>query len=50
MRFWLSSGIDGFRVDASAVLIKDNLLRDNPPNEDADDNVLPPQRNIPVLY
>ena len=50
MRFWLSSGIDGFRVDASAVLIKDNLLRNNPPNEDADDNVLTRERNIPVLY
>ncbi len=31
MRFWLDRGIDGFRVDASAVLIKDHLLRDNPP-------------------
>ena len=32
MRFWLDRGVDGFRVDASAVLIKDAHLRDNPPN------------------
>lgn len=27
MRFWLDRGVDGFRVDASVVLIKDELLR-----------------------
>ncbi len=31
MRFWLARGIDGFRVDAIPVAIKDELLRDNPP-------------------
>jgi alpha-glucosidase len=35
MRVWLDRGVDGFRVDASAVLIKDDLLRDNPPKQDA---------------
>jgi alpha-glucosidase len=49
MRFWLERGVDGFRVDASAVLIKDELLRDNPPNADADDKTPPPQRNVPVF-
>jgi alpha-glucosidase len=28
-RFWLDRRVDGFRVDASALLIKDDLLRDN---------------------
>lgn len=36
LRFWLERGVDGFRVDASAVLIEDALLRDDPPNCDAD--------------
>ena len=31
MRFWLARGVDGFRVDAIPVAIKDELLRDNPP-------------------
>ena len=49
MRFWLRKGVDGFRVDASAVLIKDDLLRDNPPNPDADEKMPPPQRDLPVF-
>ena len=48
MRFWLDRGVDGFRVDASAVLIKDELLRDNPPNPDAEGKP-PPQRQTPVF-
>ena len=48
MRFWLDRGVDGFRVDASAVLIKDHLLRDNPPNPDAEGEP-PPQRQTPVF-
>jgi alpha-glucosidase len=31
VRFWLSRGIDGFRVDAVNVLVKDAELRDDPP-------------------
>lgn len=34
LRFWLERGIDGFRVDAVSRLIKDERLRDNPPNPD----------------
>ena len=49
MRFWLRREVDGFRVDASAVLIKDDLLRDNPPNAKADANTPPPQRLEPVF-
>jgi len=35
MRFWLSRGVDGFRVDAIFAAIKDDLLRDNPPDRRA---------------
>ena len=33
MRFWLDRGVDGFRLDALPVLIKDAQLRDNPPRD-----------------
>jgi len=49
MRFWLDRGVDGFRLDASAVLIKDDLLRDNPPNPDAGESAPPTQRQTPVF-
>ncbi|MGF6936080.1 alpha-glucosidase [Paraburkholderia sp. UCT70] len=32
LRFWLDRGVDGFRVDALWLLIKDAQFRDNPPN------------------
>ncbi len=32
MRFWLDRGVDGFRVDVIWLMLKDELLRDNPPN------------------
>jgi alpha-glucosidase len=32
LRFWLSRGVDGFRVDVMWLMIKDDLFRDNPPN------------------
>ncbi len=32
MRFWLDRGVDGFRVDVIWLMIKDEALRDNPPN------------------
>jgi alpha-glucosidase len=31
VRFWLDRGVDGFRLDAIDKLIKDDLLRDDPP-------------------
>ena len=34
MRFWLDRGVDGFRVDVIWLMVKDELLRDNPPNPD----------------
>jgi alpha-glucosidase len=30
LRFWLDRGVDGFRVDVAAGMIKDRELRDNP--------------------
>src|ERR1700710_267042 len=32
LRFWLRRGVDGFRVDVMWMMIKDDQLRDNPPN------------------
>jgi alpha-glucosidase len=34
MRFWLEKGVDGFRVDVIDRMIKDEYLRDDPPNPD----------------
>lgn len=36
MRHWLEWGADGFRVDVMWHMIKDDRLRDNPPNPDYD--------------
>jgi alpha-glucosidase len=44
LRFWMKRGVDGFRVDASAVLAEDELLRDDPPDPEATDATPPPQR------
>jgi len=41
LRFWLDRGVDGFRMDVIALLIKDAELRDNPPNPDAEPNPPP---------
>ena len=32
VRFWLGRGVDGFRVDAVNVMVKDAELRDDPPS------------------
>jgi alpha-glucosidase len=44
LRFWMRRGVEGFRVDASAVLAEDELLRDEPPDPEASDDTPPPQR------
>ncbi|MGH3475679.1 MAG: alpha-amylase family glycosyl hydrolase [Nocardioidaceae bacterium] len=33
-RFWLDRGVDGFRIDVANFVMKDPLLRDNPPASD----------------
>ncbi|WP_374308070.1 alpha-amylase family glycosyl hydrolase [Methylocella sp.] len=32
LRFWLRRGVDGFRVDVISQIVKDEALRDDPPN------------------
>jgi len=43
LRFWMRRGVDGFRVDASAVLAEDALLRDDPIDPEADE-ATPPRK------
>jgi alpha-glucosidase len=50
LRFWMRRGVDGFRVDASAVLAEDALLRDDPVDPDADEDTPPPQRLMRVFF
>jgi alpha-glucosidase len=35
LRFWLDRGADGFRMDVIGMIVKDAMLRDNPPHPDA---------------
>lgn len=39
LRFWLDRGVDGFRMDVIGLIIKDEELRDNPPNPAAPPNL-----------
>ena len=48
MRFWLTRGVDGFRVDAIWHLIKDARFRDNPPNPDFRGASEPYKRLLPL--
>jgi len=36
LRFWLDRGVAGFRIDVCNLIVKDRLLRDNPPATDED--------------
>ena len=36
MEFWLDRGVAGFRIDVCNIIIKDALLRDNPPATESD--------------
>ncbi len=49
MRFWLTRGADGFRLDAIWHLIKDDRFRDNPENPDWRPGD-PPHRRQLFLY
>ena len=50
LRFWLARGVDGFRVDASAVLAEDDLLRDDPPEPDYDPKSTPPPQRLRRIF
>jgi alpha-glucosidase len=50
LRFWLRRGVDGFRVDASAVLIEDDLLRDDPPDPKYDPKITPPPQRLTRVF
>jgi alpha-glucosidase len=49
MRFWFERGVDGFRIDVLAALIKDDQMRDNPPNPDWREGD-PPYHSQQMLY
>ncbi|MEP9351784.1 alpha-amylase family glycosyl hydrolase [Xanthobacter sp. KR7-225] len=48
MRFWFSRGVDGLRIDALWHLMKDELLRDNPPDPAFREGMNPYRRLLPV--
>ncbi|HEU4326230.1 MAG TPA: alpha-amylase family glycosyl hydrolase [Roseiflexaceae bacterium] len=48
MGFWLERGVDGFRMDAVWHMIKDDRLRDNPPNPDYTPDMPPDNVVIPT--
>src|SRR5512132_2223914 len=56
LRFWLERGVDGFRLDAVARLIKDHRFRDNPtarhvlPARRPDLERTPYTRNLPEVH
>ena len=48
LRFWLERGVDGFRIDVLWHLLKDEQLRDNPPNPSWCEGMDPYQKLIPL--
>jgi alpha-glucosidase len=40
LRFWFDRGISGFRIDVCHMIVKDKLLRDNPPATEDDPFVM----------
>lgn len=50
LRFWSRRGVDGFRVDASAVLLEDELLRDDPPDPKYDPKTTPPPQRLTRVF
>jgi glycosidase len=48
MRFWFRRGIDGFRVDVLGMVLKDELLRDNPRNESWNPTTDPRSRSAQI--
>ncbi len=50
LRFWLDKGVDGFRLDAFWMIYKDAQFRDNPPDPDWREGMIPYLRNKPVHF
>jgi alpha-glucosidase len=50
LRFWLKRGVDGFRVDVMWETVKDELLRDNPPNPNYIEGKTNPYFRVLPLY
>ncbi len=50
MHFWLRRGVDGFRLDAIFVLLKDTRFRDEPPNPHFDPAKDPPKMALQNIY
>jgi alpha-glucosidase len=48
LRFWLLRGVDGFRVDVIWQMIKDDQLRDNPPNPSFREEEPPHHAQLPL--
>ncbi len=48
MRFWLARGVDGFRVDVMWQMIKDDQLRNNPPNPEYRPGQSPYEQLVPT--
>jgi len=48
MRFWLDKGVDGFRVDVMWHMVKDEQLRDNPPNPEYQPYMADYEKLLPV--
>ncbi len=48
LRFWLDRGVDGFRVDVIWLMVKDEGLRDNPPNPAWEPHQAEANRLIPL--
>ena len=46
MRFWFEKGVDGFRLDVLFYCVKDEELRDDPPNPDYDSETDPPFNQV----
>jgi alpha-glucosidase len=50
MRFWLDRGVDGFRIDVMWHLVKDEAMRDNPPNPGYREGEGSPYRRLVPAY
>ena len=48
MRFWLDKGVDGFRVDVMWHMVKDEGLRDNPPNPNYQEHMATYEKLVPA--